>query len=643
MSAEPKRHAGESLLSFARRRAEHFGWTVPALPADSSAALIPLSWDADLVPDVSTDRPAEQYEMDAVLERVDIVEAYNRWCGKMHADAKGRTENIMVSCPFPGHEDKNPSVALNSEKNTGMCYRCGEGFDKYTIAAIRFGFYPDYQSRESFPRLREAMAEDLGYTVVVSGKDEWLVKAEPTPAPTAPPEDHTDAPLPIAVAEVVAVHEPDGFDDDGVRVVESNEPRFDWRDLNCIRPGTFLHTWLTITSESHEPEEFYLWEGFMALAAAVGNNVTYRDTFPVRPNLMVCLVGTTGAGKSMAMTMLDRLLRDALPYNRETSSGVRMIGSAGSGEALVDSFVNKVTDTSTGATTVLPVNGLVKESELAGLMKRLGRNGNTIREVLMDLYDRSTPVAVTSRMAGEVEARDHYMQLISSTQPDSIRKLLTDADAAAGFLNRWVFAFGGGKERPARPTDLVDITPAVEPLRHIRSWGSGGRVVEWKDEDAGLLWDEFYEKRVRPLSGKTWVTSRLDLLAKKLVLLFAINDRSTTISKEHVISLSRLWPYLLESYGIIEDRVGKDDMNECMDMVMQYVQDHRGDGVTKREIIRTPGGRRFGTSLVSKAIDILAGAGLIAEVPRAKSDRTTRYTLVTDDDERPKLSVIHGG
>jgi hypothetical protein len=644
---------GESLLDFAKRRAEFFGLGKPTPKPDakalvrslgvSSVGVIASSLGDDLIPDISTEKSEEQYEMDAILDRIDVVEAYNRWISKPNVDPAGKTTNIMISCPMPGHEDKVPSADINLTKGDGgvwHCHRCGVGGDKYTIAAVAFGMdINDYQSKENFPELRRIMAESLGYRVVIAGKDEWLVKDEPTPATkTTTPDRGTTSDAVAAPTPVLPV--PTAADVASLTVLNES-PTLNWRNLPGLGPETFLARWMTLASESFEPEEFYLWEGLMALGAAVGNKVTYADSIPVRANLMVCLVGATGAGKSIAMSLLEELLHKAMPYQKDAGTGVRSIGSAGSGEALLDQFVNQVTDTSTGTKMDLPVNGLVKDGELGALVKRMSRNGNTIREVLMDLYDRPLPVSIVSRGHGEATAKDHFMQMFTSTQPGSIRNLLTNADGTAGFLNRWVFAFGQTKFRPPRTTFRADVTPAVEPLRLVRSWASTRPTVTWADDAAGPLWDDFYERRIRPftLDEDSWLTSRLPLLAKKLVLLFAINDHSEHVRENHVRCVEAMWDYLLSCYGIVESSVGMDDLNTCMAAIVQYMVE-RDEPLTIRTISKSSGAKRFGQDIINKSVDILARGGIIEEVPRSRSERIARYRLPDDESVRPNLSVV---
>jgi hypothetical protein len=672
-----QRRPGESILEYARRRAVAQGFPVsePTV-APSATQQFVEAWDDDLIPDPGPTAPRskERIEMDAVLRGIDIVEAYNRWCGKMQCDPGSKTESIMVSCPNPMHPDTHPSAWLTLNKGeggVGNCPTCvidgNGGFDKYDIAAWRFGFnVPGYKSKEDFPQLREKMAEDLGYQVIVEGKDEWLVKVEPDPAPTpdtsAPsssssspdPSPTTYLPGPTSSDDDAPDDEPEtskiGRVIDGQLDVVAEGLFLDWRKLPAIHENTFLDHWMHAMSKSYEPDEYYLFEGLVALAAAAGNNVTHiAPRGKVRPNLMVCVVGPTGAGKSISMSYLADLLNEAMPFDKQVGSGVRMIASAGSGEALLDEFSHSITDASTGTTQVVPINGICKENELASVMKRIQRSGNTSREIMMDLFDFARPVSITSRgSGGVVEARDHFMQMVAGTQPASIRRQLTDADAAAGFLNRWVFVFGPAKPAPAVEATAVDMKSSIESIRKVRAWGSPGREVAFHDQDAIDLWTPFHDNAVQPLTlvEDAWMAARLPLLARKILLLLAINDRATTITVDHVQTLIMMWPYLLRCYGIIEGHVGQDDMDVAAEAIEKYMKGRDPDKpVTFRQIHKNSGARRFNKELVLKAIDVLKRGGFVEEAARAKSDQVARYAWVPEDRPAhiPNLSVINGG
>lgn len=636
--SELTRRPGESIVEFARRSAAALQYTIKQPEPEPSQTV----WDDDLIPQVDPPkRSQEQLDMDVVLGGVDIVEAYNRWCKKMHCDPGSKRESIMVSCPNPQHPDATPSAWITLDKGdggVGNCGSCGIGFDKYDIAAWRFGFgVPDYKSKEDFPALRRKMAEDLGYKVVMAGKDEWLVKE------TEPASEPVVTPIPIQV-EPEALNEIAHIGEE--LDVIGKGLTFNWRDLPLFGDrNSFLRTWMDVTSESYEPDEFYFFLGLQALAAAIGNKVTYQDYPPVRGNLLVCVIGPTGAGKSIAISCLDDLLSRALPWN-EVGGGVKMIAAPGSGEALLDEFNYFTTDPVTKERTDIPVNGLFKDNELAALVKRITRSGNTSREIIMDLFDRAIPVGTSSRGHGTVFAKDHFMQMVTSTQSGSISTLLSDTDAVSGFLNRWLYIFGELKMRPARNAKMIDIEPCVDPLQRIRAWGSSGQLVQWHDQAAGELWDAFYLESIYPLKIQedAWIVARVDLLAKKLLLLFAVNDRSKTITMEHVQTLVALWPYLMRTYGIIEEQVGQDDLEAVMNDVEAYMKKHEGEHITVRQLHKNSAARKFNKEILIKAVDLMCRAGFIQEVPRPKSDRVPRYTWSSDVQHvTPTLSVIAGG
>src|SRR5580765_1718264 len=81
----------------------------------------------DLIPDAPYEgRSEEDTNIDHVLDRLTVLEAYNRWCGKMRPRVRpGQRESIMISCPNPSHVDSNPSAWINLDKNVWTCGGCG--------------------------------------------------------------------------------------------------------------------------------------------------------------------------------------------------------------------------------------------------------------------------------------------------------------------------------------------------------------------------------------------------------------------------------------------------------------------------------------------------------------------------------------
>lgn len=124
------------------------------------------AFDPEDIPQPEINRSPGDAELDAVLEGIDFVAAYQKWCGKSEIRFPIKKDSNMISCPIPDHADANPS-AYFSEEGLWHCGRCQEGGDKYDLAAIHYGLaYPNgYKKDGTFPELRRKMATDFGYIV----------------------------------------------------------------------------------------------------------------------------------------------------------------------------------------------------------------------------------------------------------------------------------------------------------------------------------------------------------------------------------------------------------------------------------------------------------------------------------------------
>lgn len=123
------------------------------------------SFDTDLIPETDQ-RSEEDAELDRIIDKIDVVDAYNKWCGKMRPVVRaGQTESIMISCPIPGHADKNPSAWINIDKQVWHCAKCEMGGDAMDLAAFHFGYpVPGYKDGARFHELRRDMAKSYGFT-----------------------------------------------------------------------------------------------------------------------------------------------------------------------------------------------------------------------------------------------------------------------------------------------------------------------------------------------------------------------------------------------------------------------------------------------------------------------------------------------
>lgn len=552
-----------------------------ALKERTEAAKQLASEFEDLIPGEQYTLTAEQKELDRVLDGVDILSAYRKWCAKSIPNQRpGQTESIMISCPNPAHPDRHPSAWVNTAKQVWRCASCEIGGDKYDIAAWHFGFsVPDYKQGRTFHDLRESMARDLGYVIENRPGSEPLVYL-----PISSEDVSVEVSQEPAQSEIQAIREAFNQDEQEEQLatvipihpeVEVVLPTtaIDWR--NIVEPNTFLFSYLENTSIDDAAEEYHFWNGLLALGMAVGLDVTLYDSRPVYANLLVCILGGTGDRKSRSFSHLKRLMKLAMPsnYSNPNDKGVYMPGALASGEALIGAFskpipspVNPKITGSYGA-----VKALVEFNELSSLMSRTSRLGATLKDVIMQFADTDEVIATTSVTSGEKRAENPFCSIFTTTQPDSMKDLVKKSDTTSGFLNRWIFATGVPKKKIAIGGAIVDLSEPARLLKSIFTWPPlKGIEIKWSEPAAKRFTDHFHSS-IESMQKNNPILGRLDLIEKKLILLFCINEKLEEVPEYVVDRVISLHPYLVGIFLSSAKMAGNHENNDIEEEILRQI------------------------------------------------------------------------
>lgn len=633
-----------------RAAKERHGLQAPAVPAQAPAPSVEVN--PQDIPDVDlsyTISPEDQ-ELDDAIAKMDIIDAYNRWCKKMTPNPNHRgKDGIMISCPNPDHPDRNPSAWINREKGVYYCAGCAQGGDVWDIAAYFFGYsVPGYKNDpETFRQLRKFIALELGYTFVAGANQTYVVPPEETKTDEAPvgqsattAETTEAAPeslpeevgkLPSAVEQELAKEAYDRARASGVEIL--------WRDI--VPENTFLREWMNATVVDNCPEEYHFWTGLMAIGFAIGRDKTLWDLRPVVGNIYTCLVGPSGAGKSRAKEHLSDIVYRVMRWDSATYTGVKQIKAPGSAEYLIKMFDEREDDLSNpGQTIPRPVRGLIDFEELSSLVAVSGRSGSALKPQLMDIYDARQLISSGSLGHGMREALNPYGQAISTTQTEALRKLLDRGDDASGFLNRWVFASGKLKPPIALGGTQVVLDVPAEFLNRIYMWAtSNPSVIEWTPQ-AEDRWTEFFNATLHPDKTQneeqgSAMLGRLDLLMKKLILLFSANMQCDIVPVAAVEQAIQLYPYLLAVYGAVHMQIERTDDSDLVEKVLATVT--KLTVANKREPTRRDVYQcvRKSVKTVKTLEDImksLVSLGVLEEIAPSKGGRgqpAVRYRVAT--------------
>jgi hypothetical protein len=628
-------------VDFVAKLAELRAKRNPTLP---TAPLPPdPQWKSDdLLPDLGGHELSDaDKELDNFVDGIDILDAYRKFCGKMEPKATGRREGIMISCPKPDHRDEDPSAWINLDKQTWFCGGCEEGGDAHDIAAYNLGYpVPAYKQGDMFHQLRENMAAQFGFHVkkVAGGKIAWQEE------PSSPPQ------LSVVPNQVESQSDPENVtpEENNVSQMWADDeepelviyPTINWRGL--IPEDTFLYEYMKACTNDDAPEEYHFWHGLMALGLVCGRNVTLDDTQPVFGNLLLCILGATGTGKSRSRRHLNEVLRESAPYHEDgtRTTGCKIIPVPSSGEYLVHQFAYEGKDPGNGKTSLgfQRVTGIVDFDEMSALLSRANRQGSTLKPTLMHLADATREVKIGGLQRGDFVAHEPFCSITASTQPKAIRTLLNRNDTSSGFLNRWIFAGGKQKQIEAlggtRSSIQIDLSEATRKLKEVRGWGALERSIQM-DDDAYERYVKFFRTHIEPAKVKdeTDLIKRIDLIVKKLMLLLTINLRKTSVPLQVVEVCTELYEYVLECYGILNSNIGVTLMQDVMTEIQRHMlrhQERTGRGATARDISRYTSRKNYSLEQIKKALDIMTALDMIElEKPASTMGRPTiRYKVV---------------
>lgn len=649
--ARLQRERGRSILPTETPKPERSLKSVPAI-------------DDDLIPQVH-DQSDDDIQVDQIISGIDILDAYRKWIGKEVDETTTKLkEGLKVSCPQPQHRDSHPSAWLNTEKRTWYCGGCQEGGDIYDLGAIHFGYdRPGYKDGATFHKLRRDMAESYGYRFkTVSGREIIWREEEPPAAEEAVPTARLASPAPLpgvsptppaplpsqageepvpgetgadAVVRVLREEDVDDVDE------EIGYPSLNWKAI--VPEDTFLYEYLKATTNDDSPEEYHFWHGLLALGHACGRNVYLSDTRPVFGNLLVCLLGGTGYGKSRSRAWLDELLMEALPFkdNGIDCTGVKIVPVPASGENLIKQFDHVAWDpTNPGKKTFsihTPVNGIVDYDEFASLLARASRQGATLKQIIMGFSDSRHTVSTSSNTGGDFEATNPFCSITASTQPKAVRKLLTSTDTGSGFLNRWIFVGGQRKQREViggvHSAIRVDLTAAAEELTYVYAWSGTKREISFSNE-ALEEFETFMRQVVFPIQQKDTsdLLTRLDLTMKRLILLFCMNEKLDTVTFEVVRAAEPLLEYLIQCYGILNAEIGISAMSEIASEILRHIkriEDMTGRGASSRDLSLRLKRKNYSPDLIKRTLETMVALDWI-DLDRTKGPGrpTIRYKAV---------------
>lgn len=521
----------------------------------------------------------------ARLKSFPVVDLYKRWFSPTDMKDSGNG-NYLTNCfNSSGHSngDKNPSLCLKSGENVYTCYGCGISGDNLNLSAVHSGLgsvdgsFADSSVHEIVMNSCRELYPDM--------RDGWVMRNNNWQYDQASAYQRPA----MLLADFIAV--PDAATPtSSIGPANKHSVNLNWREW--VPQNTPLRTYMEIVCEDGNPEEFHFFNFMTLIGLVLGREVCMTDDYPeIYGNLLTCLIGSSGQGKSKTLTHIRALLKQrklVFDFDNPNTRGVRIISGVGSGEVLVDSLGHSVTSPSVTTANGVTIAGqrvdnpsprsLVIWSEFSNLIAKTKATGSTMSDKLIDMYDLVDPMSAITR-AQRSHAYHPYGSALTTTQSTVIKELVGESDQRSGFLNRWLFIFGTSKEYQPWSNE-ISIIPVFSQIDNLYTWLDGITRTKFgklkRTPEATTEASRFLAEIIRPRITNDDTSSmfaRMDLVFKKLILLFSANMMEQDISIESVYQAEKAWIYLeFCMLSVIENLQRNSGDNEVLDYIVNKVK-----------------------------------------------------------------------
>lgn len=185
---------------------------------------------------------------------------------------------------------------------------------------------------------------------------------------------------------------------------------------------------------------------------------------------------------------------------------------------------------------------LVIESEFAGVLRVMTRDGNTLSPVLRDAWDGLWTLGTLTKTS-PTRATEAHVSIVGHTTPEDLHANLANVDAANGLMNRFLIVVTRRERHlplPARVPSHVLDSLASRARRAIEAAQGAGELRLTPAAEA--LWCGAYTALSADVPGLVGaVLSRAEPHVLRLAMLYALLREAQEIDAQDLVSALAVW------------------------------------------------------------------------------------------------------
>lgn len=350
-------------------------------------------------------------------------------------------------------------------------------------------------------------------------------------------------------------------------------------------------------------------------------------------------VGRSGEGrKGDAVSLIKRIARRVAELSQDHAPQIHS-GGLSSREGMIFLIHDGYKE---GKEDIPPVNDkrlMVIESEFVNVLSQARRDGNTLSAALRDGWDGVSlkPATKTNRMW----ATDPHINMLAAITKTELVSSMASKDLTNGFANRFM-PFWAERTRllpfpkPTPPEEVDRLAnKVIEVLRFCEAerWVENDNMRVDLSPAAAKRYAELYRGELSDRSHGERINALVERRApmlRRLAMLFALTDLTTTVEVKHIDAALAWIRYSLESvkfiFGSAADEAEVAEVNDTAAKILQFIGQHKR--VTRWQLSSECFKGHASKDRLDAALDDLLTANpprIVVEDVRTGKGRPTKY------------------
>jgi hypothetical protein len=267
---------------------------------------------------------------------------------------------------------------------------------------------------------------------------------------------------------------------------------------------------------------------------------------------------------------------------------------------------------------------LLLENEFARPLTVMGRDHNTLSEILRDAWDHMPLESMSKHDPGR--AQQAHISIVAHITAKELIALLKDHAFFNGFANRFLWVCARRANYLPEPPSFADLELAsyFEYLKKVALWASQVGEME-RHEAARKIWNERYRELSAEGDGKFGAaTDRAEAQVLRLAMIYALSTGARVIDVQAQEAAFAMWKYCEDSARFLfDDTLTKSEAKRILAGLRFKLE-----GMTNSEIHNQIFKRNVPARLIKQILESLKALGVVTSQQESTGGReATRWSI----------------